>query len=355
MLNLKKTAVAVLALGSSAVFAGTMGPVCAPGNVTIPCERTMWEVGADALYLQPVYSTEGFNPAIIGGSTAGAYTAQLPSANWGWGFMIEGAYHYGMGNDVNINWYHVNNATNVGITQQVYYNVNTAGGAAAYVPQSGNDSIHPEWDAVNVEFGQHVDFGDMKNIRLHGGVEYARVATGSSFLTRGVSAGNDFYGYNNSTFNGFGPRGGVDMNYDLGNGFSAYGNGAGGIYVGTGSFNTLVSRQDNAATPATQPARVNYTLNGSQTTLVPELEAKLGLMYHYNMASMGALPPSELVLDVGWMWVNYFNAQFVGNADRSYAAAGTLNDTNIVSRGNATQSNFGEQGLNFGLKWKGNV
>lgn len=349
MLNLKKTAVAVLALGSSAVFAGTMGPVCAPGNVTIPCERTMWEVGADALYLQPVYNAEGFNPAIIGGSTAGVYTAELPSANWGWGFMIEGAYHYGMGNDVNINWYHVNNATNAGITQQIGYAA-AAGTTDGYLPQVGDASLHPEWDAVNVEFGQHVDFGDMKNIRLHGGVEYARVATGSSFLTRNPSLGNDVFGSNNSTFNGFGPRGGVDMNYDLGNGFSAYGNGAGGLYVGTGSFNTALSIADGAAT-----SRVNYVLNGSKTTLVPELEAKLGLMYHYNMASMGALPPSELVLDVGWMWVNYFNAQFVADNNNTFSATGTRTRTTSILRAAASQSDFGEQGLNFGLKWKGNV
>ena len=346
MLNLKKTAVAVLALGSSAVFAGSMGPVCAPGNVTIPCEKTMWNVGAQALYLQPVYAAEGIAPRITGGGSAnanpGKWTAPQYSANWGWGFMIEGSYHYGMGNDVNVNWYHVNNAT------QVSGVVKLAGDAVNSV-RAENISIHPEWDAVNVEFGQHVDFGDMKSVRLHGGVEYARIATGFSGLARqqvGINPAGDWgdaYEQQHSTFNGFGPRGGIDMNYDLGNGFSAYGNGAGGILVGSGGFNQSITAYNGTTGAA--------SFNGSKTTLVPELEAKLGLKYNYNLAAMGFVPQGDLVLDVGWMWVNYFNAQQFGANEG--IAAGTTGQG--VTRGVVSSSDFGEQGLNFGLKWIGSI
>src|SRR3990167_963843 len=161
MLNLKKTAVAVLALGSSAVFAGTMGPVCAPGNVTVPCERTAWNVGAQALYLQPVYALEGNYPqvAVSGGdqstnaAQANYHTATTP---YQWGFMVEGSYHFGMGNDINVNWYRVHNTNDV-----AYPTADTTALANSTKTFNGQSATaNPQCDQVDVELGQHIDFGD---------------------------------------------------------------------------------------------------------------------------------------------------------------------------------------------------
>lgn len=307
MLNLKKTAVAVLALGSSAVFAGTMGPVCTPGSVTVPCERTAWDFGAQALYLQPINSHyAGFS------ATPTGTRFNERNADWGWGFKLEGSYHFNTGNDVNVNWYHLDNSD----THNQLFFVAFDDTTALNVPFRVR--TNPKWDAVNVEFGQHVDFGEQKNIRFHGGVQYARI-------DQSLRAG--FLPFNpaptpirlDDTFNGFGPRIGADMSYDLGNGFAVYGNGATALLVGDNKF--------TASSPVATLNSLAGTSTGTKTILVPELEAKLGATYTYAMAQ------GDVSLDVGYMWVNYFNAQNIG----------------------FQQADFALHGPFVGLKWVGNV
>ena len=102
VLNLKKSALAVLAFASTTVFSGTMGSVCTPGNATVPCEQSAWSFGAEALYLQASMGTFIFpNYTIIANNVQ---DFQNPKNLWGWGFMVEGAYHFNAGNDLNLNW-----------------------------------------------------------------------------------------------------------------------------------------------------------------------------------------------------------------------------------------------------------
>lgn len=301
MLKLKKTAVAVLALGSSAVFAGTMGPVCVPGNVTIPCEKTAWGIGAQALYLEPSYTSDfGYRNRVQTAGVGSQYEYLDPK--WGWGFQIEGSYQFNTGNDLNLNWYHFNHG------KSGFW---TAGGS-----QIDNFYINPQWDAVNFEVGQHVDFSDMKSMRLHAGVEYARIRHNIQTVQDPVrEIVSDTF-----TYNGFGPRMGADLRYDVGNGFGIFANGAAGLLIGTSKAGAIGATGVNAVT---------FNNSGSRTQMVPELEGKLGAKYNYAMAQ------GDLGLDVGYMWINYFNT--------------------TIEPVTSDSSNFALNGIFFGATWVGNV
>jgi hypothetical protein len=336
MLNLKKTAVAVLALGSSAVFAGTMGPVCSAVNVTVPCESTAWDFGADALYLRPTVGNGSVVGVNVPAADVNTYNYRTLQPNYNWGFKLEGSYHFNTGNDVNLNWYHLNNGNNFTLGDVSLFNNNFV----TTTSTAATASVSPNWNAVNLEFGQHVDFGEFKSIRFHGGVSYVRVNNEIAITQTGAvdsATVNSISGLErNTTYNGFGPRLGADMTYDWGNGFGIYANGAAALYAGNSSSNDSYTLTDLAGVTQTgYPSSSNLSF----TSVVPELEAKVGAKYTYAMAQ------GDLTLDVGWLWINYFQANIARGPETSLTSNSPVPNA----------QNFGLEGLYFGLKWLGNV
>lgn len=332
MLNLNKTAAAVLALGivgSSAAIAGTMGPVCTPGNVTVPCERTAWDFGVYALYLQPTYNANmgyaGANSFVTTGVDSVEFDNEFNEANprYGWGFKLEGSYHFNTGNDLNLNWYHYNKTTDKDFVVNPFVD-----------PLLLDTSFESKWDAVNLELGQHIDVSENKKVRLFAGVQYARIqneADAAAFINVGADEPLVVAAGNTMKFNGAGPRVGIDMMYDFGNGFAIYGTGATALLVGTSSF-------DNGAVaifPTDPETTVAVFNHGSKNAVVPEVEAKLGAKYTYAMAQ------GDISLDGGWMVANYFNAQHTG--------------VSVLGLPVTVESDFAINGPYLGLKWVGNV
>jgi len=325
MLSVKKTMAVVLAMSSSVVFSGAMGPVCSSVNVTIPCENTAWEVGGQALYLQPTSTLSSFN--FSGTSGTNGSLNNLPDP-WAWGFQLEAGYHYGTGSDTNLNWYHVNNSASK--------TPNLAGNAVALtnytsatIPTNSTAvfSINPKWDEVNLEFGQHVDFGDTKSVRFHGGIEYARLDNTGSVTVNIPTNAVSVYASNSASYNGFGPRVGLDLNYNWGNGLGIYANGATSLLAGSVKFSSYGNLISSGITSS-------YSLSGSSTSIVPELESKLGIQYDYPLAQ------GDLNFDFGWLWINYFN---------SHSNVSSYSSEQVVA------GDFGLQGLYFGVKWLANV
>lgn len=349
MLSLKKTAVAVLALGSSAAFAGTMGPVCTPGAVTVPCEATAWDVGLTGIYVQPIYNGWGYGSISSGVSASLAPPFFATDAvynsintNWNWGFKLEGSYHFNTGNDINVNWYHFDRSNN-------FFTGNTLFLSDILFAPDSVDLLrrNVKWDAVNAELGQYTDFSANKKIRFHGGVQYARVRTAfnqdQTFAfpideVAFVSVFSPFF--INAEFNGFGPRLGVDYNYWFGNGFSIYGKGAAAILVGNSRFSTGRSF-DVSLFPFTV-ATFSAATSGSRRSIVPEMDMRLGAEYTYNMAQ------GALTLDVGYLFVNYFNV-----LHNIFNVAGFPLNAGLAAFDRET--NFGVQGPYVGLKYVGSV
>ena len=77
---IKQIAMVVIAIVSTAnaAIAGTMGPVCPAGQVTVPCETATWSLGIQALYMQPITGSSRALVASTGGS-------REISDKWSWG------------------------------------------------------------------------------------------------------------------------------------------------------------------------------------------------------------------------------------------------------------------------------
>ncbi|STX48900.1 major outer membrane protein [Legionella hackeliae] len=226
---LKKTTLAILGLAASSfVSAGSMGPACVPGDVTVPCESKKWDIGVQALYLQPVYSAHrGYEFTPIS-------TIKEIEDEWDWGYRLEGSYHFNTGNDITMTWMHFDNDSD----RHYGYGGLTPFTGPLSVPFG--ISIDNRFDQVNLVMGQHVDMDSIKmpvstvdynmpNIRVD--TEYAYA------LGLPVISPAGFFQDRDADFNGIGPVVGIDYSYDLTPAFSITANGAASILYGSSRFN----------------------------------------------------------------------------------------------------------------------
>lgn len=319
MLNKTKITIAVLGLslsgaGMAGMYAPPPAPVCAPGDVTVPCEAKKWDLGVRALYLKSVYNA---NAVYDNALASGNYTNDVDN-DWGWGYRIEGSFHYNTGNDITLNWTHYDHDANQSGLQSVFIPLAPVQPIANY-----NVDMSNLFDQVNLVIGQHVDMGLLKNVRFYGGLQYARIRAETSSRFSNFP----FTGFNRTTYTdmkGAGPVLGIDYDYDLSHGFSVVANAATSLLYGNARYNSAFINN-------------NLILAGSYASkkvIVPSIETRLGVNYGHEVA-MGTLN-----LEAGYQALNYFNALH----SRGINALGRMKDTD-----------FGLYGPYFGVHWVGNA
>lgn len=317
MSGIKHSILVMLIVGSTSAFAGSMGPVCTSGEVTIPCVGNDWDIGLYALYLQPSYNG---SPITNDGTLKNFnYFGSVDSDNetflhdrvmgWQWGFKLEAAYRFNSGNDANINWYHWQDTTKERRIRddgfEEFVNITLL-----------QPKVKADFNAVNVEFGQSVNLDQFKTMRLQAGMQYAQLTREETIISTNTSTLEDGslgieplpIRHFIDGFNGVGPRVGVDLAYSWIQGLGFYANGAVGILIGKSKYYINEFERQSRA---------------SFTAIIPELEAKAGATFTYAMI------PGDIKLNLGYMVVNYF---------RPYKGV-----------------DFGLQGPYVGLKWMANV
>ncbi|MCP0913047.1 MULTISPECIES: Lpg1974 family pore-forming outer membrane protein [Legionella] len=326
MNKIKTIVSSLLILGMHQGLAGNMGNSCTPGIASVPCPANQWSFGIQALYLKPTYDNAlGWVETSEQPTATGTSEFFVPNnPNWSLSFKLEGAYQFNTGNDLNLNWYHLGHKDTQFAVSSVF-----TGFIGGNLTENDYYTIEPAWDAVNLELGQTVNFGTATKIRFHGGAQYAAMNIPLTFQAEVLSPTFGLYAVSNAGFNakyrGFGPRFGAELNYDLGHGIEVYGQGAAALLAGASKMNFA-----NASTFIFSPTNFS-SVTSSRTALVPEMEARLGVNYHY----LGAY--GDLIFNFGYLWFDYLSP-FLSNPQAS-----------------AGESDFGAQGIQAGLKWTGNL
>lgn len=338
MLKLKRIILAIFGMvSSSLIFADGINPAS---------DHDPWSFGVTALYLQPSFGGNGLgyssfsnysgnddNGHFVGVNGASDHINNI-NPQWGWGFQLDGAYRFNTKNDVNIQWYHLNNNTNGYLPTGSVLSASDDGFYA------GRLQLAQYWDAVNLEMGHAIPFDENKIIHLHGGLSYANIKnTFTNYPQLYPTSAPLFTTTDTMTYNGVGPRIGADFGYTIWHGLGLYAKTAGSLLVGQTQQNISGFQNYTNAIYGPQPYGTPNYSHSHNGVVVTELEAKLGVKYDYQFAQGNVLS-----FDLGYLWINYLNAI------SSYTGVGIVGTADGASIGTNTTANFDLNGLYFGVK-----
>ena len=319
---------ALLGLTASAAYAGHAGQVMLPAappavSVTIPQQMGSWQVGLEALYQKQANGDFHYalstDSVTVGTTTTAANSTHTTDAEYAWGGHIDLSYLFeGNGRDVRVGYTHHDDTESdskllSNLVTGTSLNAIHFEGSTIVTPnaiftegwEQARGKSENDYDAIDVTFGQKMDFGTKVTLHAFAGVRWAAIENDD---TANYSASNDASNITdaarlklNSDFQGIGPRAGMDGMVRLGGGFSAVGTVGASLLVGDFDQSFKFDQVENASGTVTADTTV-FKIS-DQTRVVPEMDMRLGLNYtrDYSSATVG--------LELGYEVVNYFDVK----------------------------------------------
>ena len=277
------------------------------GNCGRPCQQSCLELTASLLYLQPCSNNLEYGTLVS--------PLPLPTPNWANqaidphyapAFNVGMRYTFGEScTDLAMDWTHLqasdSNSFSAGATQFVGPPFEIGPDASGF--QIGDGEVKFEFDAVNLEVGHTFFAGDVVQVRVFGGLQFARITEDLSGNFRSLDDLSTNDNTTESAFTGAGPRFGVDAKCVAGN-FDFVGEMGVAALIGT-----MKSRLDFSATSPVavgdgvpQPNLQSLT-SPDATQVIPCIDCKLGTGYTLAMRRCGTIR-----IEGGYQAAVYINA-----------------------------------------------
>lgn len=310
MIISKKMGLALMAMGmSSMAFAGTYTPpACTSHAVTIPCEGNAWDVGFEVLWVDT--TTHDQNYAFSNNDLGSEYVFAAVNPDYQFGFELNGSYHFATGNDLTVRWTRIHNdqddvitAKNTQVLTNYGFGLNESFFAENTLVLDGTKvtSSHDyEFDAINAELGQHIDVGDDMDLRVHAGLQYARIDYTKALRFTNSSTSDETLLTMDSELDAIGARVGADASYALSGGFSFVGHASLSLLIGEVE-SELNARADDSDNRGQLKLRQHAEFE-SDEVVVPAGMIKVG--FNYGADLLGG----QMALEGGWRWEGYFQS-----------------------------------------------
>lgn len=294
-----------------------------PCYVTVPCFEKGFTIGLTGFYSRP--QNDDLTYAVVYPATDENLTnldflkdghVKSISPDYDWGYRISLGYNFSCtANDLLITYRNFNHHTqeNVNYRDAIVF-ATLVDFQATTISDNVRVATHAgatfDYQALDVDFGQHFNIGCNTHVKLFAGVRFADLERKFDVdylldviaIERHISV----HPKQDSRFRGVGPRAGTEIQYSLCRGFGLIGEATGSLLVGD-IRSSYFQRNLNTLADVTVVDDFRSFRNPDQHKCVPNLTGKLGVNYNYDFCNCSH---TRLTLEAGYQVDHYFDVVY---------------------------------------------